>query len=86
MYAGGASGENTLPYDAYAVICQGGTTPVYASTSEGCVLPADLPEHKPSISLLGGSTDVLIYHSVYSGGENFQLLEVTSQFVIILLE
>ena len=62
-----------LTSDAYAVICQGGTTPIYGSTHQTCVLPAD---DRPSLDVVEEIPGLLIYHSVYSGGQNLLALQL----------
>ena len=62
-----------LTTDAYTVLCQGGATPIYGSAHHTCVLPAN---DRPSLDVVEDIPGLLIYHSVYSGGQNLLALEL----------
>ena len=70
-----------LPPHVYAVMCGGGMAPEEGGAHNGCTLSADLPEHKPSITSF--RSDLLIYQSIHSEGQNFQFLRLSGQYNII---
>ena len=72
-----------LPTHVYTVMCRGGATLVNKDTHNGCALPADLASHRPSMTSF--RSDLLIYHNVHSGGENFVMMEISGLYLLYIL-
>ena len=70
--------------NSYAVICQGGTTPITSGTHSGCVLPADSTNYRPTLASIPQRSDLIIYHSVFTEGQNFYILEVARKYLLLL--